>query len=352
MSGDDRAVRRAAELAARELGVEVVRAEPVAPGLGTRRFFRLHLSGAPGRVVARVEGPEDPERLRSGVPPEPALEPLRSFLEERGLPVPRSFGRDAEAGIDLLEDVGDETLEARARRAPPAERRALYAEACALPARLQALDAPADAVPAFGRRLDERFLAAKEELLVGWGLPWALGRPLAAAEREAVRTAFGALAEHCREAPARLAHRDFKAANLHLRPGAPAGERLVMIDLQGAFLAPPEYDLVCLLRDAHVGLPEEEVAAQLRAVRPRLPRAPGAADLERRFHLLTLARVGKDLSLFLWAADRRGDRRYLPHVPAAARSLRAAAGPAARAEPRVAGLAELLAQLPEAPCGR
>ena len=57
--------------------------------------------------------------------------------------------------------------------------------------------------------------------------------------REVVVTAFRRIAATCREAPLRLAHRDFQSANLHVRSAGAHAGRLVMIDLQGALLAPP-----------------------------------------------------------------------------------------------------------------
>jgi aminoglycoside/choline kinase family phosphotransferase len=160
------------------------------------------------------------------------------------------------------------------------------------------------------------------------------------------------VAEVTRGAPARLAPRDFQSANLHVREGAPPGARLVMIDLQGAFLAPPEYDLVCLLRDSYVELPDAELEQQLERIRPQLPDAPDPESFAWRFDLLTLTRKGKDLGRFLYALRQRNDRRFLPYVPATLRALRAAAGRAAAREAGFQPLTEILAELPEQPCAR
>src|SRR5690606_4011782 len=84
-------------LARRALGAEIAALEPLAGGLGHRRFYRLRLAGGALRsCVARVDRGEP----APGVPPEPPLEPTRAFLEAHGLPVPRRHG--GAAGIDLL----------------------------------------------------------------------------------------------------------------------------------------------------------------------------------------------------------------------------------------------------------
>jgi aminoglycoside/choline kinase family phosphotransferase len=353
LSAEDPLLPRLRALVRQRLGVEPVALEPLHQGMALRRFYRVRLPAGvrPASAVARLEAPEDPERRPAGLPPEPALEPLRSFLEAAGLPVPALLARDAEAGIELLEDLGQRSLADAVAEASGAERVALYTEACELVPRLQALSDPGGGLPAFQRRLGRPFFDYKAEFFVRWSLPQALGRTARPAEAEVVQQAFAAVAEATEAAPARLSHRDFQSANLLLRPAAPVGARLVMIDLQGAWLAPPEYDLVCLLRDSYVELAPEEQRAQLARVRPLLPDAPSPEVFLRRFDLLTLTRKGKDHAVFLYHASR-GDRRWLRFVPTTVRHLRAAATALATTDLRLGRLAELMVALPEQPCAR
>lgn len=346
-TGESEALLR--RLAERCLGRAVTGVEPLPTGLGLRRFYRLRLAGpGPASAIARVEAPEDPAGRPAGLAPEPPLEPLRSVLETAGLPVPARLGGDPGAGVDLLEDVGDRSLADAVAGAPAAARRALYAEACALVPRIQRVADPGGGLAAFARRLDGPLFRYKADLFAAWSLPAALGRASRAAERRAVAEAFALVAAESAAAPRRLAHRDLQSRNLQVRARAP---RLVMLDLQGALLAPPEYDLVCLLRDSYVELPEEELEAHLARVRPELPDAPDPESFARRFDLLTLTRKGKDHARFLYAARARGDRRYLRHIPVTVRALRRAARRSAALDPRLARLAELVEALPEAACG-
>ena len=351
MSAEDSALPRLRGLVRERLGVEPAALEPLHEGMALRRFYRVRLPAGvrPASVVARIEGPEDPARRPAGLPPEPPLEPLRSFLEAAGLPVPALLARDREAGIELLEDVGPLSLRDALAEASACEREALYTEACDLVPRLQAVRDPGGALPAFQRRLGRPFFDYKASFFVRWSLPQALGREPRPAEAEVVREAFAAVAEAAEAAPARLSHRDLQSSNLLLRPGAPPGARLVMIDLQGAWLAPPEYDLVCLLRDSYVELAPEEQRAQLARVRPLLPDAPPSDAFLRRFELLTLSRKGKDHAVFFYHASR-GDTRWLRFVPTTVRHLRAAAAAVADTDPRIGRLAELVSALPEQPC--
>jgi aminoglycoside/choline kinase family phosphotransferase len=346
--GADDEVRRRVRLALeRSLRARAEAIELLPAGLGLRRFARVNVAGGPApTLIARVEMPEDPAGRPAGAAPEPPLEPIRALLEREGLPVPRRYGADD--GVELLEDLGDRSLAEAAPGLAPAARIELYREACALPPRLQRIADPGG-VANFARRLDAAQLAYKGELFAAHALA-AGGRRATPAERSCVRDAFARIAAVAEAAPQRLAHRDFQSANLHLRDAAP-GRRLVMIDLQGAWLAPPEYDLVCLLRDSYVELPEPEIAQQLEQARLLLPDRPDADTVAFRFAVLTLARKGKDYARFLDVAARRGDRRALAFVPTTLRHLKAAARETvAREGGALREFAELVLTLPEPPC--
>jgi aminoglycoside/choline kinase family phosphotransferase len=338
-------VRDAAE---RALGAPVARVEPLAAQLGLRRFFRVAIETGPVRsLVARVDLPEDPSSRPAGVAPEPALEPIRALLERHGLPVPACYGRDEAGGIDLLEDVGDRTLRDAANAASADERRALYHAVCDLLPRIQRIADPGPEVEAFRRRLDDALFDYKARLFATWALK--SDRPSA---RDCVAAAFAIVASAAEDAPQRLAHRDFQSANIHLRPGPSPGGSPVLIDLQGAFLAPPEYDLVCLLRDSYVDLDDVEIEAQAKRVRSALPDAPNRDDFARRFDLLTIARKGKDLARFIQAASERGDDRFLTYVPRTLRMVRDAAERSAQRDPRLADFAELCHEDSRATCAQ
>ena len=322
--------------------------EPLTGGLATRRFYRLTLAGGElSSVVARVEAEEDPSIRPEGTAPEPDLEPTRTLLEQAGLPVPRCLG-DTQ-GIYLLEDLGDTTLCDAAHAEPPGSRRPRYEEALALLPRIQALADPR--LPALDRFLDARLIGFKAQLFARWSLPAALGREPRPAEAKVVTEAFAWIADALAGAPKRLAHRDFQSRNLllHARTGEPV--RLFMIDLQGAFLAPPEYDVVSLLCDSYVELEPAECESLAEWVRPRLPDAPAPDLFTRRYDLITLLRKGKDHARYLQAAAGGLDPGYLrAATAAAARCLKRSAERLAPIDPGLADLAQFVVALPEPTC--
>ncbi len=337
-----------ATLTRQRLGVEVARVDAVAGGLGLRRFYRLSLTGPPHTLIARVEAAEDPAGRPAGAAPEPPLEPIRALLERAGVPVPQRHAGDADRGVEWLEDLGDRSLFDAARAAHPEQREALLQRVVDLVPRIQGIRDDGSGVAAFARRLDASLFAYKAELFGEWSLPLALGRVANAAERGVVSQAFAWIASECARAPQPLAHRDLQSRNVMLH-----GERLVLIDLQGAFLAPPEYDLVALLRDSYLPHSDAFVASELARVRAALPSAPSAEEQALRFDLLTLTRKGKDHARFVYALRTRGDARVAPWLAPTARMLRSAAARVAGAAAPLARLAELMAALPEElPCAR
>lgn len=320
------------------LNRRLARIEPMLAGLGTRRFHRLFFeSGDPRTLIARFEAdvtpppPEAPadEEAPPAWLPEPPLEPLRTFLADAGLPVPTSALHAPEHGLDLLEDVGDRTIGMLSHSAREQRTR----EACALLPRLQALMPPSGsgidpatvpAVSAFDRAYDLPLVESKAWKWLHWTIPLILGRPATDDETRETMALFSQIADLAETAPKRLSHRDFKAENLHL-VAAPS-ERLVMIDVQGAFMAPPEYDLVCILYDLQVELDEGFVWEVFEQTRGQLPDAPEPAASQERFDALAIARLCKDVSHVIHASRVRGDSRRWPEVPRGLELLKLAAG--------------------------
>jgi aminoglycoside/choline kinase family phosphotransferase len=394
-----------AELVAAQLGGEVSRIERLHGALGLRSFSRVWLEtsetkreSTPKTLVARIDTAEDPSRRPAGIPPEPPLEPIRALLEAEGLPVPRRFAGDPARGVELLEDLGEISLADHARTASEAELESLYAEACELPPRLQRIE-PREGVANFQRRLDAAHLRYKAERFARWSLGG--DRAASPAEAEVVRVAFERIGRVLGEAPQRLAHRDLQSANLHVvdpsvrvadpssraadpssraadpssRAADPSNRvadpsdriietsphaadpsrdtargrraRLVMIDLQGALMAPPEYDLVCLLRDSYLELDDAAVDTHLARARGALPDCPDEELFRLRFDLLTLTRKAKDHALFRAVAAERGDDRYLRYLPATRRYLQKASSRVASEFKEYSDLNDLIQAIPE-----
>jgi aminoglycoside/choline kinase family phosphotransferase len=283
----------------RHAGGEIL---PLSGDASTRRYFRLRETGRTS-ILALY--------------PEPAEAATRVFLEIRqllagyGLPVPEVLDQDATRGILVLEDLGDVTLQEALRDASDGERLALYRRAVGDLATLQR-------AAANGSREAACFRIAFDVEKLSWELNHfeehfvrgLRGCALSVEDRSTLAEAFHRLSTEIAGWPRVLSHRDFHSRNL-MRHGG----RLVWIDFQDARLGPATYDLVSLLRDAYVDLPEDLVEDQMEEFRQAATPGESRELFRRRFELMSVQRNLKALGTFGYMTAVRGSAVYLPYIP-------------------------------------
>ncbi len=216
-----------------------------------------------------------------------------------GLSAPEILAADADLGLAVLEDLGDDLyarlIEAGEDEAP------LYAAAVDAQVRLHAEPPPAT-LEADGYAwpllpYDDLALKTGSDLFLEWwpkfaGLPpfdeaakteWeALWGPVRARGDAAATGALGV-----------FAHRDYHAENLLWLPGREGVARVGMLDFQDAVRAHPAWDLLHLLQDARRDVAPGLEAAMLDrylAARPDLDREAFLADY-RALAALNAARI-------------------------------------------------------------
>lgn len=207
----------------------------------TRKFFRLHFSGAAPKTLILLS---DPDWIFSKDYPA-----HQAYLAAQQLPVPKFLVVNPQLGTLVMEDVGDEYLQYRlAKEKNPAP---FWEAATKLIAHFHGKTYPVPpALPGAQRRFDRQKLADEmkftvEHLTVGF-----LG--LAAPSPEAwnkIEVFCETLASY---KPWVLCHRDYHSRNLMVHE-----EELVLIDFQDARLGPPQYDLASLLYDAYAPLDDK-----------------------------------------------------------------------------------------------
>lgn len=279
-----------------------VRAADVAPS--TLVIMRL-----PENALGSDEGKQgdDSEAPAGPIPPLklPFLN-VHRLLESRGLRVPRVYHADLARRVVALEDLGDETFEARLL-AQPDNRRRLYERAIELVVAFQdATQTPDHDCVAYSRAFDPALLRWELDHFDEWGLCAPFGKP-DAVTHEALQREFDALTDALVALPQRLVHRDFQSRNLMwLR------DELVLIDFQDALMGPAPYDLVALLCDSYVSLSAEEqnhLLDHYAALRDYDEKARHA--LHRAFHLTAVQRKLKDAGRFVFIDRVRGNPRFL-----------------------------------------
>ena len=334
MTGSPRAVdERVAEYLRRaKLGAAAARVEPLHGDASSRAYVRVAPAGRPP-VVAVVH----PEPFAADALPQLVVGRLFRRL---GIPIPAVLDQAPDLGILVVEDLGDETLQGWMEGGADRDPAPLYRQAIEYIAVLQNRGSPlrAEGALPFGLAFD----AAK----LTWELDFFRSefleahrrvRPSPAADRELGRE-LSAVAVELAAEPRVLCHRDYHCRNLMVRDG-----RLVVIDFQDARLGPGTYDLVSLLRDCYVDLPDGLQAALTRQFLDAVP-AQRTRDFRARFDLMSVQRHLKALGTFGHQIARRGRRRFAEPVPRTLAHLRRTL----RAYPRFDRLRGLLApHLPE-----
>lgn len=295
-------------------------------GASTRSYYRVHTGAEPASLVAMFVPDSAPEEVTSGARRErwPFLE-VRDLLESRGVRVPRVHAEACDAGLILIEDLGDETLGAFVERAP-VRREEVYRMAVRHLARAQRAlgDLPSDSAIAT-RAFDEKLLRWELEHFREWGLD-ARGKALDVASRAAFDGIADRLASRIAAWPRGFVHRDYQSRNLMVLE-ADGELELVWIDFQDALLGPRVYDLVALLNDSYVELDRAFVEARLDDYADAAGLdADGRAALGREFDLVTVQRKLKDAGRFVFIDRVKKNPAFLRFVEPTLAKVRAALG--------------------------
>ena len=330
-SSDREAVKRAF---LEQAGLADARRAPLPADASTRSYERLHLAG--GGTLMLMDQPPTAETPPCG--PEwdankrtaagwnalarlsagriEAFASTAAYLRAQGLSAPDVIALDADTGLAVLEDLGEEVFARRLER--EGDERELYFAAVEAQARLHesepppmlegyglswplldydavALKAGADLFVDWYPKFDAR-LPVDQPALVEWDELW---RPL----RE--RGAAGARV---------FAHRDYHAENLLWLPDRDGAARVGLIDFQDAVRAHPSWDLHSLLQDARRDVSPELEQASLDhyfEIRPEVDREAFMAD----YAALATLNEARILGVFARLIVRDNKPRYRQFMP-------------------------------------
>jgi tRNA threonylcarbamoyl adenosine modification protein YjeE len=238
-------------------------------------------------------------------------------LASLGFSVPTIFAEDLDAGLLLIEDLGEEPVVDA--EGPIPDR---YAEATHLLAALHARTLP-EALPVGGREhtlppYDLEAYLIEVELLVDWYVPHVLGSHVSGSVRsDFVNLWTEALAEIL-AAPQTWTLRDYHSPNLLWLPNREGLRQVGLLDFQDAVLGHPGYDVASLLQDARVSVPAD-LELKLLGLYARERRASEAsfdmAAFARAYAILGAQRATKILGIFARLDKRDGKPQYLKHLP-------------------------------------
>jgi aminoglycoside/choline kinase family phosphotransferase len=310
------------------LTARAARVVPLTGDASDRRYFRILVPDGPTTVLALHAGPIDYASL-------PFVN-VAELLARMPVPIPAILDHADDLGVLVLEDLGDVTLQAHLGAAPVSEHIAHYRQAVAIIDVLQRRGAEL-ASPKYlpyGIAFDVAKLGWELDFFAKHFLRAYRGIDLASATRAALAAEFRAIVEELAAERRVLCHRDYHSRNLMLHHG-----RLYAIDFQDARMGPDTYDLVSLLRDSYVDIPEETSESLIAHFLSLGGRTAQAGAFRARFDVMALQRNLKALGTFGYQTTTRGNPVYIQYMPRTLRHVR----DNLRRHPRFARLHEILA---------
>ncbi len=290
-----------------------------------RSYYRV---GSPPQSQVLMVMPPDAtrksEEATKGEPPkELPFVNVHRYLTKLQVRVPEILRYDEPAGMMVLEDLTDLTFEAALEGGK--KREELYGRAVDLLAKLRvrAEKTPDPECLAFTRAFDEDLYDWELHHFREWGLEVWSGKKPTDVERNRLNEIFREISKTLAAEPRGFTHRDYQSRNIMVKGG-----ELVVIDFQDALQGPRQYDLVALLRDSYVELPNEFVDAMLDRYVVAFERE-GGGKIDSRgfkdfFHLLTVQRKLKDAGRFEYINRVKGNPGFLVSIPASLRYVKAA----------------------------
>jgi len=240
-------------------------------------------------------------------------------LRERGFSAPAIHQADLEAGFLVTEDFGSEGFIEGDPSRPIVER---YETAVDMLAALHESNLP-DALPLGPQTIypipafDIDAMLVEIGLMLEWYLP-DRGAALAENLRAEFMALWRSLLAEATAGPKTWVLRDFHSPNLIWLGERSAISRVGLIDFQDTVLGPPAYDLVSLLQDARIDVPEQlELTLLTRYIMAR--QAAGSlfdpAGFAESYAIMSSQRNTRLLGTFARLNRRDGKSQYLRHQP-------------------------------------
>jgi hypothetical protein len=239
-------------------------------------------------------------------------------LVAQGFSAPRILASDLEAGLLLIEDLG--TLGVTDEAGPIPERYGLAVEVLAeLHSRLLPQELPVEgALTHRLHRYDLEALTIEAELLLDWFYPYRVKRTPNASARLAFVDAWVSILEPVIVGEKTWTLRDYHSPNLIWLPDREGLQKVGLIDFQDCVIGHPAYDVVSLLQDARVTVPEAlELQLLARYARARRLKDPDfdMGAFATAYAILGAQRATKILGIFVRLDRRDGKPAYLKHLP-------------------------------------
>ena len=290
------------------------------------------LTKADGSRALLVDSPRRPDGppIRDGKPYSAiahlaedvtAFVAIADTLRDSGVSTPQIFAQDLDQGLLIIEDFGDKVFASEVAR--NADQKSLWRRATDALIAVQASPPPERMSLAGGTtfdlpQADEGVLDIETQLLLDWYWPALHGGPAPQSARDEFTAEWHRVFAHVLKQPKTWLLRDYHSPNLIALDDRPSPRDVGIIDFQDAMAGPAAYDLVSLLQDARVDVPESLEKDLLDHYTAAMTSRNASFDIgEFRFCYAALGaqRNTKILGIFARLAMRDGKRQYLAHLP-------------------------------------
>ena len=243
---------------------------------------------------------------------------LSRGLRMEGVSAPEIFACDLAAGLAIIEDLGSEPLVDEGGIV--AER---YGAALAALAHLHGKDLPENVpldenetyrIPAY----DADALLIEIELLLDWYAPSIARLELSSATKAAFVNLWRQAVQDVLAERTVWTLRDFHSPNLLWLAAREGIAKVGVLDFQDCVLGHPAYDVVSLLQDARVDVPEAtelKLLAYYASLRHEAAATFDVAGFLRAYAILGAQRATKILGIFARLDKRDRKPQYLIHMP-------------------------------------
>jgi aminoglycoside/choline kinase family phosphotransferase len=282
--------------------------EVLTPDASTREYFRVKWNDSTAIACVYPE---------SFLAKEQTYIDVTNLFLVAGLPVAKIFDYSENLGVIVQEDFGDTILRDHINESNSEEKENLLNEAIVLIAEIQAATTKAFEFDSIASRLkfDEEKLLWELNFFKTHYFESLQKQPLSDEKNSALTEEFVSLSRELETLAEVLCHRDFHAANLMID----RENRLRIIDHQDARIGATSYDLVSLLLDRVLNLPDENWLIEKKrfflSEREKLGLEKiSFKDFEYEFRLQTIQRCLKAVGTFSFQTAHRSKTNYVQYI--------------------------------------
>jgi N-acetylmuramate 1-kinase len=270
--------------------------EPASSDASFRRYFRIAL---PEQQLIVMDAPPDKENIEAFIK-------VAELLTHSKVKVPAIYYQNRPDGFLILEDFGSHSF---LDKLNTGNATALYGGALGS---LLNLQTNTDITDCGLPRYDEALLQRELGIFKDWFINQTLGIEMPVVIWDKVRNI---LVNSALEQPIACVHRDYHSRNLMVLDDNSIG----VIDFQDAVIGPVTYDLVSLLRDCYIALPQDQIEQWTAQHYQKLKQAGLIACnlplFNRWFDLMGMQRHLKAIGIFSRLHLRDGKSAYLNDIP-------------------------------------